>query len=73
MEKDYINYKNINEIKEKIKTGEINILELTDDEVILIQELLERKLREEREKQEALESQIRSLRNKMDTYNGESN
>ncbi len=73
MEKDYINYKNINEIKEKIKTGEINIFELTDDEVILIQELLERKLREEREKQEALESQIRSLRNKMDTYNGESN
>lgn len=73
MEKDYINYKNINEIKEKIKTGEINILELTDDEVVLIQELLERKLREEREKQEALESQIRSLRNKMDTYNGESN
>ena len=73
MEKDYINYKNINEIKETIKTGEINILELTDDEVVLIQELLERKLREEREKQEALESQIRSLRNKMDTYNGESN
>lgn len=73
MEKGYINYKNINEIKEKIKTGEINILELTDDEVVLIQELLERKLREEREKQEALESQIRSLRNKMDTYNGESN
>lgn len=73
MEKDYINYKNINEIKEKIKTGEINILELTDDEVVLIQELLERKLREEREKQEALESQIRSLRNKMDIYNGESN
>ena len=73
MEKDYINYKNINEIKEKIKTGEINILELTDDEVVLIQELLERKLREEREKQETLELQIRSLRNKMDTYNGESN
>ena len=73
MEKDYINYKNINEIKEKIKTGEINILELTDDEVVLIQELLERKLREEREKRETLELQIRSLRNKMDTYNGESN
>ena len=54
MEKDYINYKNINEIKEKIKTGEINILELTDDEVVLIQELLERKLREEREKKETL-------------------
>ena len=73
MEKGYINYKNINEIKEKIKTGEINILELTDDEVVLIQELLERKLREEREKQETLESQIRSLRNKMDSYNGENN
>lgn len=68
MDREYINYKNIDEIKEKIKNGEIDVLKLSDEEVELIQELLDRKLREEREEQERLEVQIRSMKLKMDNY-----